>query len=124
MPNILNLKTFFISYFHFDMLYNLSPTGGSMFDYKHTEEAKQKMKTSKFGELNPMYGKTHTAETKLNMSNKKSSPVVIYYSNNQYVLTFKNNIELFKFLGYYKFTVSKYIKSGKLFKGIYYIKKF
>lgn len=72
------------------MLYNLVPTGGSMYGYKHTKEAIEKMKLrlidpknhpmfgkthsietraliSKTESLNPMFGKIHTAETRLKM---------------------------------------------------------
>lgn len=145
LPAIIELETFYISYFPFEKLYNLSPAAGSMFGYKHKKEAIEKMKLrlldpsnhpmfgkthsnesrsliSKPKSLNPMFGRSHTVETRMIMSNMKGFPVFLYDINNQYILTFKNNFELSKFLGCSKVTVGRYLKSGKLFKGMYYIR--
>lgn len=70
---IIDLENKFISSFPFTMLYNLTPAAGSMF------------------------GKSHTIETREKMSNSKSTPVTLYNNNNQYILTFKNNIQLANF---------------------------
>lgn len=145
LPAITDLETLFMSYFSFDKLYNLTYAGGSMLGYKHTKEAIAKMKArlidpkdhpmfgkfhapetraliSKPGELNPMFGKIQTSETRLLISNLKSTPVTIYDSNNTYLLTFKNNVELSKYLGCNKSTVGRYLKSGKLYNKMYYIR--
>jgi hypothetical protein len=67
-----------------------------------------------------MFGKTHTIETKNTMSTKKSTSVTLFISNNVYILTFKNNIQLAEFIGCNKSTVGRYIKTGKCYKGLYY----
>ncbi len=52
-------------------------------------------------------------------SNLKSSPITLYDNKNKGILTFKNNVELSKFLECHKTTVGRYIKSGKLYKGLF-----
>jgi hypothetical protein len=69
-----------------------------------------------------MFGKTHTMETRKLISEKLSKPVTLYDCKNQYVLTFKNNVQLSQFLSCFKGTVGRYFKSGKLYKKTYYIK--
>ena len=62
--------------FYFDSLnpeFNILKTAGSSLGYKHTEESKilmSKVQNSidKTGENNPMFGKTHSAETRAKMS--------------------------------------------------------
>lgn len=145
LPDITNLETYYISSFSFDMLYNIFPIGKSIYGYKHNQKTIEKMKTrylntnnhpmfgkthtefskilmSKPGNLNPMFGKVHSTFTKNLISNSKSTHRVLFDNKNNYFLTFKNNIELSKFLGCHKNTVGKYIKSGKLYKNLYYIK--
>lgn len=145
LPAITDLETLFMSYFSFDKLYNLTYAGGSMLGYKHTKEAIEKMKArlidpkfhpmfgkfhapetraliSKPGELNPMFGRIQTPKTRLLISNMRSTPVAIYDSNNIYLLTFKNNVELSKYIGCNKSTVGRYLKSGKLYNNLYYIR--
>lgn len=56
------------------MLYNLTPAAGSLFGYKHTSEAKAKMKAHYQNKINhPMYGKNHIIETKALISKPGSS---------------------------------------------------
>jgi len=71
-----------------------------------------------------MFGKLrkHTLSTKLLISNIMGKAVSLYNENNVYVLTFKNSVKLAKFLDCSKHTVGRYVRSGKLFKGNYYIK--
>ena len=52
-----------------------------------------------------MFGQTQTSKTRLLISNMRSTPVTIYDSNNTYLLTFKNNVELSKYLGCNKSTL-------------------
>jgi len=134
-----------MSYFPFDKLYNLTQTASSMFGYKHTEESILKMKArltdpinhpmfgkshssktrdliSKPGKLNPMFCKHHTNESQNLISDKRSTSVTLYDINNIYILTFKNNIMLSKYLNCHKTTIGRYLKSGKLFKGAYFIR--
>ena len=92
-----------------------------MFGKFHSAESKSL--TSKPSELNPMFGRKHLRSSKILISNKISKPVTLFDVNNNYILTFNSNVQLSEYLGCDKSTVGKYIKSGKLYKGMYYIKK-
>lgn len=67
--------------------------------------------------------------TSTNMLNYKSTVKVnkldvgIYDLNFNLVKNFKNNVELAKYLNISSTTVGKYIKTGKIFKFLYYFKK-
>lgn len=103
--------------------YNILKIAGSSLGYKHTPASLKKMSEAKSnlkGKLNPMFGKTHTADTREKISTKMNKPVTFYNSNNQYILTFKNSVQLAEFLGCHKITVSRYVKSGKCYKELYY----
>jgi group I intron endonuclease len=93
-----------------------------MFGKTHSIEAKELI--SKPGALNPMFGigKSHIIKTRIKISNSKSTPVTLYNQYNQYILTFKNNVQLANFLGCNKSTIGRYLKSGKCFNGLYYFK--
>lgn len=145
LPHILDIESLFMSHFTFSMLYNIRPVFIPNLDKlkqrikenknthlitkgflgrKHTLESKLKM--AKFKDLNSMFGKTHSEHTREKISLKLGTPTYLYDENKKYVLTFKNNVTLAKFLNCYKGTVGRYIKSGKLFKanqGNFYISK-
>ncbi len=60
--------------------YNINPIAESSLGYKHTEETKLKMKISQQnnhlrGENHPMYGKNHSEDTKLKISNKQRGKI-------------------------------------------------
>lgn len=71
--------------------YNLLPTAGSWLGYKHSEESKNKIRASLLGknagksnpmfgvlsENHPMFGKTHSEETKLKMSKSRGTAVEV-----------------------------------------------
>lgn len=145
LPSITDLETLFMSYFPFDNLYNLTRIASSMYGYKHTDDAIAKMKArlinpinhpmfgknhtletgkflSKSGNLNPMFGRKHKIESIKLISDKRSTSVTLYNNNNNYIITFKNNVTLSKFLNCHKGTVGRYLRSGKLFKKAYYIR--
>ena len=63
------------------------------------------------------------AAAKLVISNKKGVPVNLYDKDRNLVLRFKSSVQLSEFLGCHKSTVGDYLKSGKLYKNMYYIKK-
>jgi Mn-dependent DtxR family transcriptional regulator len=48
--------------------------------------------------------------------------VGIYDLNHNLILDFKNNVELAKYLGISKVTVSKYLKSGLIYNKTYFFK--
>ena len=118
---IIDLENKYISLFPFSMLYNLTPTAGSMLGYKHSEESILKMKEWSKNN-NPMLGKNRTIEIREKILNSKSKPVTLYNNNNQYILTFKNYKQLANFLGCSNSTIGNYLKSGKCFKSLYYFK--
>jgi group I intron endonuclease len=97
-----------------------------MFDKTHSIKANELI--SKPRALNLMFGNSHshnhshTIEILEKLSNSKSKPVTLYNNNDQYILAFKNNIQLAKFLNCNKSTIGRYLKSGKCFKGLYYFK--
>lgn len=148
-PDIIltDIETKFIFSFPFDSLYNFKKEAISMVGYKHMKQAIAKMKLhylnknnhpmfgkkhtelslsliSKPGNLNLMFGKKHKLSTKILMSLKKSSrPLGLYDINNIIIEKFINQVELAKKFNVHKSTVSKYVKSGKLFKDKYYIKE-
>jgi predicted GIY-YIG superfamily endonuclease len=113
--SLINLENQYINYFSFDMLYNSTPVAGSMKGYKHKEETILKLKKR-------FIKKTDTIKTLNTKLIKKNSSVNLYNNINEYILTFKNNTQLAKFIGCSKSTIGRYIKSGKCYKGLYYFK--
>ena len=95
-----------------------------MLGYKHTKQAIAKMKARILNKNNhPMFGKTHSEATKHLMSIKKSiRPLGLYDENNNFIDKYSNQVELANKFGVHKTTISRYIKSGKLFKNKFYIK--
>ena len=92
-----------------------------MFGKKHSESVLSLI--SKPGKLNPMFGKTHSIETKLKMSLSKSKVSVgLYDTNNNLIKTFPNQVELSNFLKLSKSTIGRYLKSGKLILNKYFIR--
>ena len=142
--NLIALETYYISLF--ENIYNFKLKAESMLGYKHTQEAKMKMKLrfknklnhpfygkshtneslkliSKPGQLNPMFGKKHSELTKDLISKKKSKPVEVFDSSGILTYNFDNSVKAAEFFKVFKGTIGRYIKSGKLFKGLYYIKR-
>ena len=71
-----------------------------------------------------MFGKTHSDKTKNLMSIKKSiSPLGLFDENLNMIENFSNQVELAKKFSVHKTTISRYIKSGKLFKNKFFIYK-
>jgi group I intron endonuclease len=142
-----DIETEVIKSFPFEDLYNFKKEAKSMLDYKHTAEAIAKMKKrlankinhpmykkkhniqalksiSKPGKLNPMYNKIHSIETKKKMSISRSkNPLGLYNIENNLVKMFINQVELAAEFNVFKTTISRYIKSGKIFKNKYFIRK-
>ena len=91
-------------------------TNYPMFGKTHTEEALALI--SKPGKLNPMFGLKHSEATKAVMSDKKNKyplGVGLYDLNDNLIFKFKNNVELANHLGISKVTVGKYLNSGLSF---------
>lgn len=136
-PTVLltKIETIVISAFPFSSLFNFKKKANSMLGYKHTKQAIEKMKSrfvnkitlslkSKPGKLNPIFGNTNSENTQNLMSIKKSiRPLGLYDENYNIIEKYSNQIELANKFSVHKTTISRYIKSGKLFKGKFYIKK-
>jgi group I intron endonuclease len=122
-----------------------------MFGRSFNLETKQLMSLARSGSKNPLYGKTHTNETKQLMRTKKlgtfhsnstkekmviaKGQVTYLYKlntdiitqeakeNNNFILVKKFNSirELGRYLSVSQATVSRYLKSGNIFKNCYKI---
>src|SRR6266702_778417 len=119
-----NIETAVISAFPFSSLFNFKKEANSMLGYKHTKQAIEKMKSRFVNKINhPMFGKSHSEYTKILMSIKKSiRPLGLYDENFNIIEKYSNQIELANKFSVHKTTISRYIKSGKLFKGKFYIR--
>lgn len=143
-----DLETIYIRKFNFTTLYNFMKTATSLEGYKHTDAARMKMVKrledkknhpfwgkhqddeakkliSKPGPLNPMYGKTHSLQTKDLMRIKKKkyvNGVGIYDLNNNMIKSFDYATDLADYLNISKYTVSKYLNSGLVYNNKYYFK--
>lgn len=142
-----DIETEVIRSFSFEDLYNFKKDAKSMLGYKHTADAISKMKArltdkinhpmygkkhsleslkliSKPGKLNPMFNKKHTIETKVKISIALSkTPLGLYDIKNNLIKSYKNQVELAAVFNLYKGTIGRYLKSGKLLLGKYYIRK-
>jgi group I intron endonuclease len=142
-----DIETTVISAFPFASLFNFKKEANSMLGYKHKKQAIEKMKSrfvnkinhsifgktldkitlsliSKPGKLNPMFGKTHSDNIKNLMSIKKSlRPLCLYDKNYNLIENYSNRVQLANKFNVHKTTISRYIKSGRLFKGKFYIKE-
>lgn len=121
--SLTELETSYISKFDFDTLYNFSLIAHNNLGYKHTDESK--LKISKPGNLNPMYGKIHSEDTKAKMSESKNKYILgvgIFDLEGNLISKYKNNVELAKHLNVSKVTVGKYLNSKLIYKNSYYFK--
>ena len=106
----------------------LNKNNHPMFGSEATHSEVSKHLISKPGELNPMFGSeaTHSEVLKHSMSIKKSSfarPLGLYDENNNFIDKYSDQVELANKFGEHKTTISKYIKTGKLFKEKFYFRK-
>jgi group I intron endonuclease len=142
-----NIETEVIRSFPFEDLYNFKKDAKSSLGYKHTADVIAKMKArftdkinhpmygkkhsleslqdiSKPGKLNPMFNKKHKIESKLKFSIALSkTPLGLYDIENNLIKSYKNQVELAAEFKLYRGTICRYLKSGKLFLGKYYIRK-
>jgi group I intron endonuclease len=121
--------------------YNVLKFGGVSTGYKHSlttkllmrslakerklsVETKVKISESLKGELNPFYNKTHTAKSIEKIINKKSTgKIYIYNSYRKLLVIFPSVTTFCKSIKGSNVFVNKIIKSGKLFRGEWYITK-
>jgi group I intron endonuclease len=94
-----------------------------MYGKTHTDAVRKFI--SKYGKLNPMFGKHHSDTTKIIISDKLSKypkRVGIYSLNDNLISKFKNNVELAKHLNIFIVTVGKYLNSGLIYNKTYRFK--
>lgn len=92
-----------------------------MFGLQHKEETKEKIKNKMLGSKNPRFGKKLSEETKELISINSSKGLVEIRDIKKNLLhTCKNASAVANKIGIHKTTVSRYIKSGKLFDNKYY----
>jgi hypothetical protein len=106
-----------------ETLYNFSLIAHNNLGYKHTNESK--LKISKPGNLNPMYGKTHSEATKDEMRKRKNKyplGVGIFDLEGNLISKFENNVELAKHLKISKVTVWKYLNTNLIYGNSYYFR--
>jgi group I intron endonuclease len=146
--DLIHLENDYISSYPFHLLYNFNKHATSMLGYKHTEATKQKMRErfinkenhpmygkkhseyslsliSKPGKLNPMYGKKHKKESKALISAKLSKypkGVGIYDLDDNLIKSFKNNVEISKYLNVGKMTVGRYMNRNIIYQNKYRFK--
>src|SRR5689334_4556814 len=111
-----------------------SGANNPMYGKTHTPETRAQMSYSKSGALNPMYGKVPASAFESGANNPmygksgELSPVSIQvnvYSvvDNELVRSFPSQVAAAEWLGVNQSTVSKYIKSGKVWKQKYIFRK-
>lgn len=137
-----DLETKYIKFFDMTELYNIKSEAASSIGYRHTEEAKLKMKEfykdknnhpmfgknhtkealsliAKPGKLNPMFGKHHSEESKKIIALKQSkyiNGVGIFDLEDNLLHKFTNNVELAKHLNISKVTVGKYLNNNLVYQ--------
>jgi group I intron endonuclease len=137
---LISKEQFYLNLFKSE--YNLKPTAGSLLGYKHTPESIEKMSQSRLGEKNHFFGKIHSEETRMKISeamknNKnflgkvhsqsskdkisKALGITIYVYNLQYELLyiFTSTRAAAQHFSSCKRTILKYAKSGNIFQKKY-----
>ena len=138
------IETKVISAFPSSSLFNIKQKANSISRYKHTKQAIEKLKSrfvnktnhpifgkthkkiklpliSKPGKLNSMFLKPHSKHKKNLISIKKL--LGLYDESYNIIEKYSNQVELANKFGVHQTTISNYIKSGKLFKGKFLIRK-
>lgn len=112
------IETKIISAFPSASLFNFKKEANSMLKYKHTKQAIEKMKSRFKNKIN------QNKITKNLMSIKKSIRLLGLYDKNYNIIEkYSNQVELANKFNVHTTTISRYIKSGKLFKGKFYIRE-
>lgn len=86
-----------------------------------SEETKAKMSIAKKAKKNPTYGKTRSEDTKIKLSAANGSPVEVLNTKTNETKLYTSRRMAAKCLSCNVSTVSRYVISGKFYKGIYKI---
>ena len=121
--------------------YNVLKNAYSSLGYKHTpesislisksaslkkvsQETKDKISKSMMGELNPFWGKTHTAEVLAKIAESKSQGSLFLYNEYKELICIFNSLTRFaKLIQSNNNSIKKFIDSRDLFRGNWYITK-
>ena len=90
--------------------------------YGQTHTAETRLRISKPGSANPMFGKTQSTLTRSLISAKHSNPLNVYDVNGVLVYEFTSNTLASTHFNVHKSTIGRYIVSGKLFLDKYYLR--
>jgi hypothetical protein len=115
------IETLIISVFPFSYLFNLKKKANSISGCPNTKQAIEKMKSRFVNRL--MFGKTKSENTHKFKQISIKKPLGLYDENFNLIEKYSNQVELANKFGVHKTTISKNIKSGKLFKGKFYLRK-
>lgn len=86
-----------------------------------SEITRAKLSITRKGEKNPMYGKIHSEETIIKLSAANGSPVEVLNTKTNEIKLYTSRRVAAEALSCNVSTISRYVKSGKLYKGIYKI---
>ena len=93
------------------------------FGKTHSEESKKAMSLAHLGEKHPFFGKTHSEETILKLSLLNSLPVEVMDLKTNITINYTSIKKTAESFHCSESTVRSYIKSNKLYKGRYQIRK-
>jgi len=118
--------------------FNFLSVAGSGLGYQHTPEAKAAISAANQGENNPNWGKRHSDSTVAAMSAAKAgenNPMygvltsraqgvsVFSAADNSLLFTFPSYREAARYLNISHSAISKAVRSGEVYKGLYVFKK-
>lgn len=90
-----------------------------MYGKKHSEESRQLISVAKLGENNPMFGKVGP---RLGVPAYNAITISVYSTSGSLIQTFDSQAAAAKWLNCSRSTVQNYLRTGKCFKGLYYIR--
>lgn len=123
--SLTKIETSIISSFPPSSLFNLKKKANSMLEYKHKKQEIENIKSRFVNKVDHiMFSKINSKYTKNLMLIRKSiRSIGLYDENNNLIKIYSNKIELANKFSLHKTTIYRYIKSGKLFKGKFYIRE-
>jgi GIY-YIG catalytic domain len=124
--SLTKIETSIISAFPSSSLFNIKKKkGNSILEYKHKTQEIENIKSRFVNKIDHiMYVKINNKNTKNLILIKKSiRSIGLYDENNNLIEKFSDKIELANKFSLHKTTIYRYIKSGKLFKGKFYIRE-
>jgi group I intron endonuclease len=96
--------------------YNILKIAGNLLGFKHTEETIARINKAQKGELHSMYGKSPSIETRTKSRITQGTTIFVYSKDDIFINSFYFIREAAKYYSCTHQTISRYLKSGKLFK--------